>query len=151
VCAPLPAARPDPRHARPAPERTLLYALVQAYRAHLTRFHGIFAANAKSRAQLMPSGRGKRPATDAAAAEVRAIDEPRSHQQEHCAMNWRNVSIGSFPSTSPPASTVAVRYGSSPASRNPPPCAILAHFQKHGALERAHYRPAARALAAAAA
>ena len=28
---------------------------------------------------------------------------------------------------------------------------ILAHFEKHGALERAHYRPAARAPPAAAA
>ena len=35
-----------------------LAALVPPPRAHLTRFHGIFAPNAKLRAQLTPSGRG---------------------------------------------------------------------------------------------
>jgi len=38
-----------------------LAALVPPPRAHLTRFHGIFAPNANLRAQLTPSGRGKRP------------------------------------------------------------------------------------------
>ena len=129
VCAPLPAARPDPRHARPAPERMLLYALVRAHRAHLTRFHGIFAANAKSRAQLMPSGRGKRPATDAAAAEVRAIDEPRSHQHKRRAMSWAQGLKRVFDIDASacvhcggadlPASNNALAYApSSPTSRN---------------------------------
>ncbi len=36
-----------------------LAALVPPPRAHLTRFHGIFAPNAVLRAQLTPSGRGK--------------------------------------------------------------------------------------------
>ncbi|WP_193679009.1 transposase, partial [Pseudomonas aeruginosa] len=42
-----------------------LAALVPPPRAHLTRFHGVFAPNANLRAQLTPSGRGKRPAGDA--------------------------------------------------------------------------------------
>lgn len=37
-----------------------LAALVPPPRAHLTRFHGVFAPNAALRAQLTPSGRGKR-------------------------------------------------------------------------------------------
>lgn len=41
-----------------------LAALVPPLRAHLTRFHGVFAPNANLRAQLTPSGRGKRPAAD---------------------------------------------------------------------------------------
>ncbi|MFN9656738.1 MAG: transposase [Dolichospermum sp.] len=39
-----------------------LAALVPPPRAQLTRFHGIFAPNANLRAQLTPSGRGRRPA-----------------------------------------------------------------------------------------
>jgi hypothetical protein len=46
-----------------------LAALVPPPRAHLTRFHGIFAPNANLRAQLTPAGRGRRPATDAALAD----------------------------------------------------------------------------------
>jgi len=41
-----------------------LAALVPPPRAHLTRFHGVFAPNAKLRAQLTPSERGKRPPTE---------------------------------------------------------------------------------------
>ncbi len=41
-----------------------LTALVPPPRAHLTRFHGEFAPNANLRAQLTPSGRGNRPATE---------------------------------------------------------------------------------------
>jgi hypothetical protein len=43
-----------------------LAGLVPPPRAHLTRSHGIFAPNARLRAQLTPAGRGRRPATDAA-------------------------------------------------------------------------------------
>ncbi|WP_227650662.1 transposase, partial [Klebsiella pneumoniae] len=123
-----------------------LAALVPPPRAHLTRFHGVFAPNANLRAQLTPSGRGKRPAGDAAPVDVSAHDAPRSPEEKRRAMSWRNGSSGSFPSTSPPASTAVAPCGSSPASRNPPAIrAILAHFEKHGAREEAHYRPAARA------
>jgi len=52
-----------------------LAALVPPPRAHLTRFHGVFAPNANLRAQLTPSGRGKRPAGDAAPVDVSAHDE----------------------------------------------------------------------------
>ncbi len=41
-----------------------LAALVPPPRAHLTRFHSVFAPNANLHAQLTPAGRGKRPATD---------------------------------------------------------------------------------------
>ena len=53
-----------------------LAALVPPPRAHLTRFHGVFAPNANLRAQLTPSGRGKRPAGDAAPVDVSAHDAP---------------------------------------------------------------------------
>ena len=49
-----------------------LAALVPSPRAHLTRFHGVVAPNAKLRAQLTPSGRGKRPPTDAESIDVSA-------------------------------------------------------------------------------
>jgi len=48
---------------------------------HLTRFHGVFAPNAALRAQLTPSGRGKRPATDDESTRAnsghRSLDEKR--------------------------------------------------------------------------
>ncbi len=47
-----------------------LAALVPPPRAHLTRFHGIFAPNAALRAQLTPSGRGKRPPGDVASTDA---------------------------------------------------------------------------------
>jgi hypothetical protein len=43
-----------------------LAALVPPPRAHVTRFHGVFVPNAKLRAQLTPSGRGKRLPADVA-------------------------------------------------------------------------------------
>ena len=51
-----------------------LAALVPPPRAHLTRFHGVFAPNANLRAQLTPSGRGKRPPTDAESSQA-SIDD----------------------------------------------------------------------------
>jgi len=56
--------------------------------AEAHEFHGVFAPNAALRAQLTPSGRGKRPATDAAPVEVSANDEPRSPEEKRRAMNW---------------------------------------------------------------
>jgi hypothetical protein len=50
--------------------------LVPPPRAHLTRFHGIFAPNANLRAQLTPSVRGK-DATADANADLRTPDERR--------------------------------------------------------------------------
>jgi hypothetical protein len=48
-----------------------LAALIPPSRAHLTRFHGIFAPNSSLRAQLTPSGRGKKSATDAESTRAR--------------------------------------------------------------------------------
>jgi hypothetical protein len=65
-----------------------LAALVPPPRAHLTRFHGMFAPNAALRARLTPSGRGKQPATDAAPVDVSANDEPRSPEERRRGMRW---------------------------------------------------------------
>ncbi|WP_291214331.1 transposase [Dokdonella sp.] len=129
-----------------------LAALVPPPRAHLTRFHGVFAPNAALRAQLTPSGRGKRPATDAAPVEVSANEEPRSPEEKRRAMNWaqrlkRVFSIGVTPCVHCGGAVRIVASIEEPAVVR----AILAHFEKHGAREAAHYRPAARAPPAAAA
>nr|WP_252361447.1 transposase [Pseudomonas asiatica] len=123
-----------------------LAALVPPPRAHLTRFHGVFAPNANLRAQLTPSGRGKRPAGDAVPVDVSAHDEPRSPEQKRRAMSWaqRLKRVFSIDITTCAHCGGAVRIV---ASIEEPTAirAILAHFEKHGALEQAHYRPAARA------
>ncbi len=123
-----------------------LAALVPPPRAHLTRFHGVFAPNANLRAQLTPSGRGKRPASDAVPVDVSAHDEPRSPEQKRRAMSWaqRLKRVFSIDVTTCAHCGGAVRIV---ASIEDPKAirAILAHFEKHGALEQAHYRPAARA------
>lgn len=55
--------------------------IVPPPRAHLTRFHGIFAPNAKLRAQLTPSGRGNGPPGDEqstdASTDHRTLNERR--------------------------------------------------------------------------
>ncbi|MBX3701372.1 MAG: transposase [Dokdonella sp.] len=129
-----------------------LAALVPPPRAHLTRFHGVFAPNAALRAQLTPSGRGKRPATDAAPVEVSANEEPRGPEEQRRAMTWaqrlkRVFSIDVTPCVHCGGAVRIVASIEEPAVVR----AILAHFEKHGAREAAHYRPAARAPSAAAA
>ena len=123
-----------------------LAALVPPPRAHLTRFHGVFAPNANLRAQVTPSGRGRRPAGDAAPVDASAHDEPRSPEQKRRAMSWaqRLKRVFSIDVTTCAHCGGAVRIV---ASIEDPKAirAILAHFEKHGALEQAHYRPAARA------
>ena len=144
-------------------------------RAHLTRFHGVFAPNANLRAQLTPSRRGKRPATDAAPVEASVTDEPRRPEEKRRGMTWaqrlkRVFTPGILPSPSalrPPPSALraslrlfqiapgdlvridvstcvhcggAVRIVASIEE----PIAIRAHFEKHGVLEEAHYRPRPR-------
>ncbi len=101
------------------------------------------------RAQLTPSGRGKRPASDAVPVDVSAHDEPRSPEQKRRAMSWaqRLKRVFSIDVTTCAHCGGAVRIV---ASIEEPTAirairAILAHFEKHGALEQAHYRPAARA------
>ncbi len=129
-----------------------LAALVPPPRAHLTRFHGIFAPNAALRTQLTPSGRGKRPATDAAPVDVSANDEPRRPEEKRRNMKraQRLKRVFSIDINTCAHCGGAVRVV---ASIEEPTAirAILAHFEKHGALEEAHYRPAARAPPAAAA
>ena len=152
-----------------------LAALVPPPRAHLTRFHGVFtpgilpsapagqpsavqirsrricAPNANLRAQLTPSGRGKRPATDAAPVEVSANDEPRSPEERRRSMTWaqrlkRVFNIDVTPCAHCGGAVRIVASIKEPTAIR----AILAHFEKHGAREEAHYRPAARAPPAAA-
>lgn len=119
-----------------------LAALVPPPRAHLTRFHGVFAPNANLRAQLTPSGRGKRPAGDAAPVDVSAHDAPRSPEEKRRAMSWaqRLKRVFSIDVTACVHCGGTVRIV---ASIEEPTAirAILAHFEKHGAREEAHYRP----------
>ena len=65
-----------------------LAALAPPPRAHLTRFHGILAPNASLRAQLTPSGRGRRPATDAAPADGTAPTDHRNPAERQRSMTW---------------------------------------------------------------
>jgi len=127
-----------------------LAALVPPPRAHLTRFHGVFAPNATWRAQLTPSGRGKRPATDVASAGANIDD--RSPDEKRCAMTWAQRLKRVF---NIDVSTCVYCGGSVHivASIEEPKAirAILDHFANHGAMQPAHYRPAARAPPAVAA
>lgn len=65
-----------------------LAALVPPPRAHLTRLHSVLAPKANLRAQLTPSGRGKRSVTDAAPADVNANDEQRTPNERRRSMSW---------------------------------------------------------------
>jgi hypothetical protein len=122
-----------------------LAALVPPPRAHLTRFHGIFAPNANLRAQLTPSGRGKGASTDASAhAEQRTPDEKRR------SMTWAQrlkrvfgIDVDSCQHCGG-ATKIIASVEAPDAIR-----AILAHFARHAALPQAHYRPAPRAPPAA--
>lgn len=129
-----------------------LAALVPPPRAHLTRFHGVFAPNAALRARLTPSGRGRRPAIDGAPADVDASTEHRTPDERRRSMTWAqrlkrvfNIDVTTCVHCGGPVRIVASIED--PATIR----AILAHFEKHGALEQAHYRPAARAPPVAAA
>ena len=129
-----------------------LAALVPPPRAHLTRFHGVFAPNAALRAQLTPSGRGKRLAPEAAPADVDANSDHRNPNERRRAMTWaqrlkRVFGIDVTTCTHCGGSVRIVASIEEPTAIR----AILAHFENHGALEQAHYRPAARAPPAAAA
>jgi len=134
-----------------------LAALVPPPRAHLTRFHGVFAPNAKLRAQLTPSGRGKRPPTDEELTG--ANSDHRSPDEKRRSMTWAqrlkrvfNIDVstcghcgGTLRIVASIEEPTAIR--AIPARGHP----CLAHFEKHGALEKAHYRPAPRAPPAVAA
>jgi hypothetical protein len=123
-----------------------LAALVPPPRAHLTRFHGIFAPNANLRGQLTAAHRGKGgAATSGPSPDDRTPDEKRR------AMSWAQRLKRVFGMDV----TACVHCGGAVkivASVEDPQAirAILDHFAKHGAREPAHYRPEARGPPAAA-
>ena len=75
-----------------------LAALVPPPRAHLTRFHGIFAPDANLRAQLSPAGRGKRPANDA--ESIRAGSDDRTPAERRRSMTSATAPCVALPPTS---------------------------------------------------
>ena len=120
-----------------------LAALVPPPRAHLTRFHGIFAPNSSLRAQLTPSGRGKKSATDA--ESTKASSDERTPDQRRRAMSWaqRLKRVFGIDVSTCVHCGGAVRIVASIEEPNAIR-AILGHFEKHDALEEAHYRPRPR-------
>jgi hypothetical protein len=129
-----------------------LATLVAPPRAHLTRFHRIFAPNAKLRAQLTPSGRGKRRPSSATEDTPPASADPRTPAERRRSMTWaqRLKRVFGIDVSTCVHCGAAVRIVASiedPAVIR----AILGHFEKHDAMEQAHYRPPARAPPAAAA
>jgi hypothetical protein len=118
-------------------------------RAHLTRFHGIFAPNAKLRAQLTPAGRGKRLANDAESTQ--ATSDDRSPEERRRSMSWaqRLKRVFNIDVATSIHCGGALRIVASIEEPNAIR-ASLAHFAKHGALEEAHYRPGPRGPPAAA-
>ena len=128
-----------------------LAALVPPPRAHLTRFHGVIAPNAKLRAQLTPSGRGKRPPTDAESTE--ASKDHRTPMVRYCAMTRAqrlkrvfNIDVnasGHYGGTLRIVASIEQPTAPRAIPARGHPC--LAHFAKRGALADAHYRRAPRA------
>ena len=120
-----------------------LAALVPPPRAHLTRFHGIFAPNANLRAQLTPAGRGRRPAIDADSTTTPTDD--RTPAERRRSMTWaqrlkRVFGIDVSTCIHCGGAVRIVACIEEPKAIR----AIIAHFAKHGALEAAHYRPGPR-------
>ncbi len=133
-----------------------LAALVPPPRAHLTRFHGIFAPNARLRAQLTPAGRGRRQGSGTEPAEVKAdpsaSTDHRTPAERRRAMTWaqRLKRVFGIDVSTCVHCGGAVRIVASIEEPNAIR-AILAHFARHDALEEAHYRPGPRGPPAAAA
>ena len=104
------------------------------------------------RAQLTPSGRGKRPAIDATPVDVDANTDHRTPDEKRRAMTWaqRLKRVFGIDVNTCVHCGGAVRIV---ASVEEPKAirAILAHFEKHGVLQQAHYRPRPRGPPAAAA
>jgi len=126
-----------------------LAALVPPPRAHLTRFHGVLAPNANLRAQVTPSGRGKRTAADEAPNEREPGDD-RTPEEKRRAMTWSqrlkrvfNLDVNTCAHCGG-ATRIVAAVEDPHAIR-----AILDHFAKHGALPHAHYRPEPRGSPAA--
>ena len=126
-----------------------LAALVPPPRAHLTRFHGIFAPNAKLRAQLTPSVRGKSATAD---ANADTSDDHRTPDEKRRSMTWAQRLKRVFGIDVETCVHCGGRVKIVASVEEPTAIrAILAHFEKHGALEHAHYRPGPRGPPAAAA
>jgi len=95
------------------------------------------------RAQLAPSGRGKRPPTDE--ESIGANSDHRSLEEKRRSMTWAqrlkrvfNIDVstcvhcgGALRIVASIEEPTAIRV-------------MLAHVEKHGALQKAHYRPAKR-------
>ncbi len=122
-----------------------LAARVPPPRAYLTRFHGVFAPGAALCVQLKPSGRGKRLAIEAAPADVNAKSDCRTPKERRSAMSWAQRLKRVFNTDVSICTHCGGRVRIVASIEEPIPArAIFAHFGKHGALEQAHYRPAAR-------
>jgi len=127
-----------------------LAALVLPLRAYLTRFHGVFAPNAKLRAQLTPSGRGKRRPADE--ASTGASSDHSSPDEKRRSMTWAqrlkrvfNIDVSTC-SHCGGALRIVASIEEPTAIR-----AILAHFEKYGTVEKERDRLAPRAPPALAA
>nr|WP_309544279.1 transposase [Micrococcus luteus] len=94
-----------------------LAALVPPPRAHLTRFHGVFAPNANLRAQVTPSGAasGLRAMRRQWTQAPRRAAQPRA--EAPCDELGATAQAGLFHRHHHLPPTAAARYGSSPASR----------------------------------
>ncbi|WP_249351827.1 transposase [Pseudomonas asiatica] len=126
-----------------------LAALVPPPRAHLTRFHGIFAPNAKLRAQLTPSVRGKSATAD---ANADTSDDHRTPDEKRRSMTWAQRLKRVFGIDVETCVHCGGRVKIVASVEEPTAIrAVLDHFEKHGALEHAHYRPGPRGPPAAAA
>ena len=126
-----------------------LAALVPPPRAHLTRFHGIFAPNAKLRAQITPSVRGKSATAD---ANADTSDDHRTPDEKRRSMTWAQRLKRVFGIDVETCVHCGGRVKIVASVEEPTAIrAVLDHFEKHGALEYAHYRPGPRGPPAAAA
>jgi len=124
-----------------------LAALVPPPRAHLTRFHGIFAPNANLRAQLTAAGRGKgaNAAANTDAAPSCLAADRRTPEERRRSMSWAQRLKRVFGSDLQTCERCGGHVRIVAAVEDPRAIrAILDHFAKHGALPQAHYKPDAR-------
>jgi hypothetical protein len=122
-----------------------LTSLVPPPRAHLTRFHGIFAHNSSQRAQLTPAGCGRRPTANAALAASPTPTDDLTPAERRRSMTWAqrlrrvfNIGLATYIHCGGAVRIVA-SIEDPTAIRT-----IIVHFAKHGELETAHYRSAPR-------
>lgn len=110
-----------------------LAALVPEPRAHLTRFHGVFAPNSRLRAQVTRAGRGRPCGTKA---------DERGAGERHAAMTWAQRLKRVFGIDVDPCAACGGAARIVAAVEDPEAIRrILEHFERKGALAQAHYRP----------